>query len=162
MASALSWHDGFPVDGTSTLSRYFDDRPFRAALWFQAAGDTRGQSWTGLFRDADDNGVMEFGDLSVRPSPLRLWTPELNFLSWRNAERPDRERHPGRHAASASRFSGARPTIRSMPKPAKIPIAIRSLACASFLLHQLDPTGTRQPADDVEVIAQSVGCGLSV
>ena len=60
VASVLAWHDGFPVDGTSTLSRYFDDRPFRAALWFQAGGDTRGQSWTGLFRDADDNGVMEF------------------------------------------------------------------------------------------------------
>src|SRR5262249_49910472 len=51
VASALSWHDGFPVDGTSALSRYFDDRPFHAALWFQAAGDTRGQSWTGPFRD---------------------------------------------------------------------------------------------------------------
>ncbi len=82
VASALTWSDGFPVDGTSTLSRYFDDRPFRAALWFQAAGDTAGQSWTGLFRDVDGNRVMEFAPPG-QPLPANLWTPELNFLSWR-------------------------------------------------------------------------------
>src|SRR4029079_13899337 len=57
VASTLVWSEGFPVDGSSALSRYFDDRPFKAALWFQAAGDSGGQAWTGLFRDVDDNGV---------------------------------------------------------------------------------------------------------
>ena len=47
VASSLVWDEGYPVDGTSALSRYFDDRPFRAALWFQAAGDTAGQAWSG-------------------------------------------------------------------------------------------------------------------
>ena len=31
-------------------------------LWFQAAGNTRGQSWTGVFRDDNKNGILEFAD----------------------------------------------------------------------------------------------------
>src|SRR5207237_10716448 len=50
-------------------------------LWFQAAGNTRGQSWAGLFRDQDGNGLMEF-----EPSPYQSkrgrWTSEMNFLAW--------------------------------------------------------------------------------
>src|SRR5690349_20501778 len=79
--SGLIWNDGHPVDGGSALSRYFDDRPFKAALWFQAAGDARGQAWTGLFRDADDNGAMEFADADAT-LPKGAWTNELNFLAW--------------------------------------------------------------------------------
>jgi hypothetical protein len=47
VASPLAWHEGHPVDGSGALSRYFDDRPFKAALWFQAAGDTRGDEGDG-------------------------------------------------------------------------------------------------------------------
>jgi hypothetical protein len=156
VASALSWHDGYPVDGTSTLSRYFDDRPFHAALWFQAAGDTRGQSWTGLFRDADGNGVMEFAD-PARPLPDDLWTPELDFLSWQ----------PPRGPAVADIPAGARIRLslqwreahdplyaQTGEDPYRLPLA-RNLRLV--LLRQLDPTGSRQPSDDLEVVAQSVG-----
>ncbi|HZT79534.1 MAG TPA: hypothetical protein VFA26_04915, partial [Gemmataceae bacterium] len=45
VANGLSWLTGMPVDGGGALSRYFDDEPFRKALWFQAAGETRGQTW---------------------------------------------------------------------------------------------------------------------
>ena len=156
VASALSWHDGFPVDGTSALSRYFDDRPFRAALWFQAAGDTRGQSWTGLFRDADGNGVMEFAD-PTRPLPAGLWTPELNFLSWQPPKRP----------AVADLPAGARFRISLQWREAHDPLYAQTgedpylLPLARnvriVLLRQLDPTGARQPADDLDVVAQSAG-----
>src|SRR5262249_25291338 len=81
VANSLVWSEGHPVDGSSALSRYFDDRPFGAALWFQAAGDTRGQAWTGMFRDADENGVMEFAAAEQR-LPAGSWTRELNSLAW--------------------------------------------------------------------------------
>src|SRR5262249_10588360 len=82
VASSLAWYEGQPVDGSGALSRYFDDRPFRAALWFQSAGDTRGQSWAGLFRDGDGNGAMEFvaPDVKLRQGAAN---PELNFLGWK-------------------------------------------------------------------------------
>jgi hypothetical protein len=156
VASALSWSDGFPVDGTSTLSRYFDDRPFRAALWFQAAGDTAGQSWTGLFRDVDNNGVMEFA-APGQPLPADLWTPELNFLSWRTSA----------GKASADIPAGTRLRITMQWREAHDPLYARmgedpyreplARGLRLVLLRQLDPAGARQPADDLEVIAQSVG-----
>src|SRR5262249_35954462 len=49
VSSPLVWAEGHPVDGSGALSRWFDDRPFKAAVWFQSAGDTRGQSWSGPF-----------------------------------------------------------------------------------------------------------------
>src|SRR5581483_3134776 len=159
VASALSWHDGFPVDGTSALSRYFDDRPFRAALWFQAAGDTRGQSWSGLFRDADGNGVMEFAD-PRQPLPPDLWTPELNFLSWQTSKGQTVADLP---AGTRLRFSlqwrEAHDPLYAQTgeDPYRQPLA-RNMRI--FLLRQLDPTGKRQPADDMEIVAQSVDAGM--
>jgi len=85
VSSGLIWNEGHPADGGSALSRFFDDRPFKAALWFQAAGDTRGQVWSGLFRDADGNGVMEFTEPDT-PLPKGAWTNELSFLAWQPAK----------------------------------------------------------------------------
>lgn len=159
VASALSWHDGFPVDGTSALSRYFDDRPFRAALWFQAAGDTGGQNWSGLFRDFDGNGIMEFND-PRRPLPADLWSPELNFLSWQTPRGQTVRDIP---AGARLRFSlqwreAHDPTYAQTGEdPYRQPLA-RNMRIV--LLRQLDPTGQRQPADDMEVVAQSVDAGM--
>jgi len=159
VASTLSWHDGFPVDGTSALSRYFDDRPFRAALWFQAAGDTHSQSWTGLFRDADGNGIMEFSELH-QPLPPDLWSPELNFLSWQT---PLGQTMPDLPSGVRLRFSlqwrEAHDPLYAQTgeDPYRQPLA-RHMRI--YLLRQLDPTGRRQPADDMEVVAQSVDAGM--
>ncbi|HWG41348.1 MAG TPA: S8 family serine peptidase [Gemmataceae bacterium] len=156
VASALSWHDGFPVDGTSALSRYFDDRPFRAALWFQAAGDTRGQSWTGLFHDADNNGVMEF-TAPEQPLPADLWSPELNFLSWRTPTgKAARDIPAGTRLRITLQWREAHDPLYAQTgeDPYRLPLA-RNLRV--LLLHQADPTGKLQPADDLEIVAQSVG-----
>ncbi len=158
-ASSLTWNDGFPVDGTSALSRYFDDRPFRGALWFQAAGDTRGQSWTGLLRDADDNGIMEFDDLQKK-LPAQRWTPELNFLSWQvpngktTAELPAGARL---HITLQWREAHDPLYAQTGEDPYRQPLArnVRIL-----LLRQLDPTGAHQPIDDMEIVAQSVDAGM--
>ena len=60
LTTGLSWNDGMLVDGGGALGRYFDDEPFKKALWFQAVGDTRGQAWVGLFRIATATGVLDF------------------------------------------------------------------------------------------------------
>lgn len=155
VSCALVWNEGYPVDGSSALSRYFDDQPFRAAFWFQAAGNTRGQTWADLFRDRDGNGVLEFATPST---PLRSghWTPELNFFAWQP-------------------FAGA-PTAE-LPANARIRLSIQwrevhepqlgSLADDLYrvplvnlrlvVLRQRDPTGTKLPADDMEVVARSEG-----
>jgi hypothetical protein len=95
-----AWNDGYPLGGASPLSRALDApasapvastssaaTPSAATstapspLWFVPTGNTAGQSWHGMFRDADRNGVMEFADLAA-PLPKGVWTPELNFLAW--------------------------------------------------------------------------------
>jgi hypothetical protein len=81
VANSLNWQDGYPVGGASTLSRWFHQQSRGKLLWFQAAGNTRGQAWAGLFRDADGNGVMEFAARETPSKPGR-WTPEINFLGW--------------------------------------------------------------------------------
>ena len=159
VASALSWHDGIPVDGTSALSRYFDDRPFRAARWFQAAGDTRGQSWTGPFRDFDGNGIMEFND-PRQPLPADLWSPELNFLSWQSPKGQTLRDLPAgaRFRISLQWREAHDPSYaQSGEDPYRLPLA-RNMRL--FLLRQLDPTGKSQPADDMEIVAQSVDPGM--
>jgi hypothetical protein len=155
VANSLVWPDGFPVDGSSALSRSFDDRPFRAALWFQAAGDTAGQAWTGPFRDSDGNGVLEFAPLTTRP-PAGRWTPELNFLAWQ----------PRSGGVVRDLPAGTRVRISLQWKEAHDPTPLRvgddpyRQPLSSFRIvffHQPDPAGRKQPADDLEVVAQSVG-----
>ena len=42
---------------SSPLSRYFGASGPRSAVWFQSVGNTQGQVWSGLFRDADVNAL---------------------------------------------------------------------------------------------------------
>jgi hypothetical protein len=151
VASTLVWTDGFPVDGSSSLSRFFDDRPFKAALWFQAVGDSGGQAWSGLFRDADDNGIMEFADLQSR-LPQGAWSHELNFLEWQGKDK----------AIPA----GAKLRLNLQWREAHDPVPLRQgddvyrepLANLRLVVvYQPDPQGKARPADDLEVVAQSEG-----
>src|SRR5439155_9068674 len=85
VACSLVWNDGYPLGGASPLSRFFNDVPY-PALWFEPAGNQRGQAWAGLFHDTDGNGVMEFAPLGAL-LPSQRWTPELNFLAWQPFEK---------------------------------------------------------------------------
>jgi hypothetical protein len=155
VASGLAWDEGYPVDGDSTLTRYFDDRPFRNALWFQAAGDTRGQSWVGMFRDADGNGVMEFSPPGAR-LPAGAWTPELNFLAWRGEKQQQSLDLPAKARLRISlQWREAHESLhqRVGEDPYREPLARLRLV----VLFQPDPVGKRRPADDLEVVAQSAG-----
>jgi hypothetical protein len=154
VACTLVWSDGYPVDGSSALSRYLDDLPCRAALWFQAAGDTNGQAWAGLFRDVDGNGVMEFAPPGTPPKPGR-WTSELNFFDWQPAAGPRSPDLPEARIRVSVQwrephdpaFSGTGEDLYQEP-----------LADVRLLvLRQRDTTGTKLPADDLEVVARSDG-----
>jgi hypothetical protein len=155
VASTLVWNQGHPVDGGGTLSRYFDDRPFKAALWFQAAGDTRGQAWAGLFRDADGNGVMEFAPAEAK-LPKGRWTPELDFLAWQPADGTIKAELPAGTKVRISiqwREPHDPDFFQHGPDAYRKPLADLRLV----LLRQRDPSGTRLPADDLQVVAQSAG-----
>lgn len=155
VASGLVWNEGHPADASSPLTRYFDDHAFAAALWFQSAGDARGQAWSGLFRDDHGDGVMEF-DAPDENRPEAQWRRELDFLSWK----------PDGGKATLDLPAGARARLSLQWREAHDPDAgrpgedpyLKPLADLRIVLvYQPDPAGAKQPADDFEVVAQSVG-----
>jgi hypothetical protein len=155
VASGLVWVDGHPVDGSSALSRYFDDRPFKAALWFQAAGDSRGQAWAGLFHDRDGNGVLEFADPKLR-LPAGSWTAQQNYLSWLPADgKPTPVIPAGTRLRLTLQWREAHDSL-----PLRVGEDVYREPLARFRLvvvRQLDPAGKTQPADDLAVVAESAG-----
>jgi hypothetical protein len=158
VSSSLVWNEGHPVDGSSPLSRYLDDRPFRSALWFQSAGNTRGQVWSGFFRDQDGNGVMEFAPPDTW-IPRGRWTSELNFLGWQPFHGKVTPVMPAKttlRLAVQWREAHDAALSRDVDDPYREPLAKVRLV----LLRQRDPTGKKLPADDMEVVAYSVGPAL--
>ncbi len=155
VSCALVWNTGYPLSATSPLSRWFDDNPSLKFLWFQSAGNTAGQNWNGLFRDADDNGVMEFAAPDA-PLPRGRWTRELNFLGWR----------PWAGKESADLPAGARVRLALQWRephdpdfffrPGEWDVYRQPLASLRLVvLHQRDPGAKVLPADAFEVVARS-------
>jgi hypothetical protein len=98
---------------------------------------------------------MEFAPLGT-PLPEGLWSPQLNFLAWQPAGGP----------RTADLPAGARVRVSVQWREAHDPEFFRdrddpyrpSLANLNVvLLRQLDPGAAKQPRDDLEVAAQSVG-----
>jgi hypothetical protein len=162
----LGWNAGQPLDGASAISRFLDRKmlvprtnPVRNSakrphptLWFQPAGDTRGQSWTGLFRDADGNGVMEF---AAPGTPLRpgRWTPELNFLAFRT-DSPEDVLDLPMNARVRITVQWREAHDRDVAEDVyREPIAPLNM----MLLRQRDPNAEKAPSDEMEPIAQSEG-----
>jgi hypothetical protein len=152
VASALVWNDGYPADGSSGLSRYFDDRPFRGALWFQATGDSGSQAWAGLFRDVDGNGIMEFAPPDAPLKPGR-WTSEVNFLGWQAAGSARTEPMPKTRLRVSLQWREPHdPAVaRDADDPFQRPLANLRLV----VVRQRDPEGKRLPTDDLEPVARS-------
>jgi hypothetical protein len=153
--STLAWNDGYPVGGSSPLSRHFEDRPFKGALWFQSAGGVRGQSWRGFFHDADGNGVMEFAPAGT-PLPAGRWTPELNLLGWQRFGKkpvPDLPAKARLRVSVQWREAHDPEFWRGGEDVYQEPLVDLRLV----VLRQRDPSGTRLPADDLEVVARSDG-----
>jgi hypothetical protein len=167
VVSMLHWNTGFAQDGASGLSQFLDDwltrtssshirhltvpNPKGPPLWFQPAGDTRGQTWTGLFRDADNNGVMEFATADADLKPGR-WSRELNFLStWAN----------GKESLDLSGGAKVRISVQwREPHDPALSEADYRVAVAPIklqLVKQRDPTGEKYASDEIDLIAASEG-----
>ncbi len=165
----LSWNTGFALDAASPMSRFLDDwlakarpavttrRPTRPAppaapIWFQPAGDQRGQTWTGLFRDADGNGVMEFATPAEPVLPGR-WSRELNFIG---AARQGGEDTADLPAGAKIRISvqWREPHDPDLPEADyRSPITPLKLQ----LVRQRDPLGEKASSDEIDLIAESEG-----
>jgi hypothetical protein len=165
--SELQWNTGFALDAASAVSRYLDDwltprkgaytrhlskpNPGSPPLWFQPAGDTHGQTWSGVFRDADNNGVMEFvpGDEELKPG---RWSRELNFL----AGEADGKEVLDLAGGSKLRVSvqWREPHDPSLPESDyRVPVAPLRLQ----LIKQRDPSGEKFGSDEIDLIAESEG-----
>jgi hypothetical protein len=155
IASSLIWDTRERGGGSNPVSRFLGDRPFAPGLWLQAGDiDSKG-TWTGLYRDSDDNGVMEFAGPDEKLAQ-GSWSRELNFLAWRS---PDRKVSAELPAGSRIRVTfqwreAHDPTLLATGvDPYREPLSTFRL----LLLRQFDPTGATRPSDDLEVVAQSDG-----
>jgi hypothetical protein len=155
VATSLVWNDGYPLAGSSPLSRWFDEEGARKALWFVSAGNTAGQTWTGLFRDVDANGVMEFAAPAAKLPP-GAWTPELNFLAW--------QPYQGDKALELPEGARVRVTMQWREphdpsffwRPDERDRYLKPLAEMNLVvLKQRDPAAKELPADDFEVVGRS-------
>jgi hypothetical protein len=159
VACSLVWNDGYPLGGASPLSRFFNDTPY-PALWYEPAGNQRGQAWAGLFHDADGNGVMEFAPLSA-PLPSQRWTPELNFLAWQPFAKDRALDLPAKAQVRISiqwREVHEREFAQRGDDVYREPLAKLNL----LVLRQRDPSGAKLPADDMELVARSPGLPLRI
>ncbi len=159
VSSSLIWNSGYPVGGPG-LTRFLEATPPRAALWFQAAGNTRGQAWTGLFRDADANGVMEFvppkSPQGTRPGPDDWWQTELNFLTWQpHGQKPTPNLPAKAHFRLSVQWQEAHDP-RFFPGGEEA--YLRPLADLRLVvLRQRDPSGTKVSSDEFDLVARSAG-----
>ncbi len=153
--TGLAWDDGHPLDGGSTLSQFFDGRPLGGASWYRYTPDTRGQAWVGMYRDQDRNEVMEF---TPPETPLRSgrWTRELNFLAWRPSKGEQIADLPANAVLRVTlqwREAHEPDLLRTGEDPYREPLANLRVA----LVYQPDPAGAKQPDDDMEIVAETVG-----
>jgi hypothetical protein len=128
--------------------------PTAPALWFQAAGNTRGQVWNGPLNDIDNNGVIEFAPPGL-PVPKGRWSREINFLAWQPAgAKPTFDLPAGARVRLAFQWTEAHDaSVSDYPGPDlyRTPLADLRL----LVLRQRDPSGTKVGSDDFNVIARS-------
>lgn len=157
VACPLGWNDGYPLGGASALSRWLEELQAPRPLWFQSVGNNDGQSWTGLFRDQDHNGVMEF----VPPGaalPKGHWTAELNFLGWSpHRGKPGPDLPDKAHLRISLQWREPHdPDYQPRPgEPDHFLLPLTPLRLV--LVRQRDPQGKKLPADDLQVVAYSAG-----
>jgi hypothetical protein len=165
----LAWDEGYPFDGSGPLSRHLDDRyygrprmkavgpvrvPQGPALWFQAAGNTRGQVWNGPLFDVGGAGAFAFAPPQV-PLPPGRWSRENNFLAWQPAGAQRTFDLPaGARIRLVFQWTEAHdPAVSDIlgPDLYRTPLADLHL----LVLRERDPSGTRVGSDDFNVIARS-------
>jgi hypothetical protein len=156
LANPLGWNSSYPA-GVSPLGGAFAEQPPNAPLWFQSAGNTRGQSWLGPYRSLAGAAALQFAD-SGAPLPVGRWTTELNFLAW--------QPHEGAAVADLPDKVSLRLTLQwrephdpdyFLPPGEPDPYQQALAGMRLVLLRQRDPEAKAVPGDAFDVVARSTG-----
>jgi hypothetical protein len=163
VVNTLVWETGHPHDGESELSQLIERKfapggrtsGLRASrlpptpAWVQAGGTSVGAVWSGAFRDADRNRLMEFADAKTSV-PAGRWSKELAFLGY--------EPTGGKPAALPAGLK-VRVTMQ-WREPHRQDIVQAAEPTHDFtlrLFRQLDPEGKALASDELAEVAASQG-----
>jgi hypothetical protein len=154
LVNALSWQSGYPLGGNSPLTRLLDDP--KGPLWFQAVGNTRGQSWLGPYRNTPGDPAMKFTDDDTK-LPKDRWSNEINFIGW--------QPYGGEFKADLPEKARLRVTLQwrephdpDYYQPDEIDHYRRPLAELRLqLVRQRDAETKTLPGDSFELVARSMG-----
>ncbi len=147
----LNWTDGHPdLSGSPPTLRLLKSTvKSSSASWIQAVPQRTHQVWTGLFRDQNQDGVMEFAAESTARN-------DLNFLRWQ----------PKEGASQATLPAGSVLQVMLQWQEAHDPNYFQLdddlyrqplTTLRILLLRQRDPSGQKLPDDVFDVIAMSSG-----
>lgn len=146
---AVYWAEGYPnLAGNLPVLRYLDAEQLQSAEWTEALPVRTGQVWTGVFRDANRDGVMEFAAL---PPAKR---PDLNYLAWQAPDgKVSADLPQGTVVELTLDWQEAHdPRLFDAPDdPYRQPIAPLHIV----VLRQRDPSGKVLPADIFEEVART-------
>lgn len=163
VVNTLVWETGHPHDGESELSQLIErkfvtgtavsalraSRQPPAPAWVQAGGVSVGAAWTGPFRDADRNRLMEFAD-AKGTLPAGRWSKELAFLGYQQGGKTQAALPAGLKLRVTMQWREPhRPEVLLPSEPAH--------ALRLRLFRQLDPKGEAVASDELAEVAVSSG-----
>lgn len=162
VVNTLVWETGHPHDGESELSQVIErkyaaggqvsalraSRQAPTPAWVQAGGVSVGSVWSGAFRDADGNRLMEFNDAKA-PLAAGRWTKELAFLGYAAAGKPAVLPAGLKLRVTMQWREPHRPEVLMPVEP------VHDLKLRLF--RQLDPTGQTTATDELAEVAVSQG-----
>jgi hypothetical protein len=155
LVNAIAWNSGYPLGAISPLSKALDDP--KGPLWFQAVGNTRGQTWLKRFRSVPGDPAMKFAE-DDDPLPKGRWSNEVNFLDW--------QPHLGKAEVNLPEKAKLRITLQWREphdpdyylRPGEPDDYLKPLAALRLqLLRQRDPEAKTLPADLFELVGRSAG-----
>jgi hypothetical protein len=163
VVNTLVWETGHPHDGESELSQLVEwrfapggktsglqaSRQPPTPAWVQAGGMSVGSVWSGAFRDADGNRVMEFTDGKVKV-PDGRWTRELAFLGYQTGDGKPTALTAGLKVRATVQWREPHRTDVLTPVEPVHDFRLR-------LFRQLDPTGKAVASDELAEVAVSQG-----
>jgi hypothetical protein len=154
----LHWSDGQPrLAGERQGLRFLDPALLESAAVIQAVPRTSGQTWSGLFRDVDGDGAMEFAAVDHDNAAKAA----LNFLAWQpHARQAGKDQVAELPAKAVIQTTLQWREIHSLAWKTKTGEDIYRKPLSPFrivVLRQRDPQGKALPSDTFDVVARSSG-----
>lgn len=161
VVNTLVWETGHPHDGESELSQVIERKfapggqvsGLRASrqpptpAWVQAGGLGVGSMWSGAFRDADANRLMEFTD-GKTPVPAGRWSRELAFLGYQTGDGKPGVLPAGLKVRVTMQWREPHRPEVLLPTEPTHNLKLR-------LYRQLDPSGQQVASDELTEVAES-------